>query len=577
MKRPFNAPDEFVVGFFKSTQSLWQGFAKAAVAPGAAPASPDEAALEALSRRAQRLGLLQLDYLEKQTALWASAFGGTPAKAPAVVATDAGDRRFSAAEWRDNPTYSLLKQCYLLNARLIGDVVEAVDLEPRAKRRLRFYARQFVDLASPANFVATNPDVAKLAVETQGESLRTGLANLIADLDKGGVSITDETAFEVGRNVAVSKGAVVFENELFQLIQYAPLTETVASRPLVIVPPCINKFYILDLQPENSFVRFAVEAGLTVFVVSWRNPDASCDDLTWEDYVAIGAMKAIDLALVISQADKVNAIGWCVGGTILSCALAILRVHGDDRIASVTLLTTLLDYEDPGDLGVFVDEQGVVQREQTIGRRGIYPGAELAFVFQTLRANDLIWPNVINNYLKGKSPPPFDLLYWNADVTNLSGPMYAYYLRNMYLENNLRIPGRLTLCGTPVDLRRVDMPSYILGTQEDHIVPWCSAYRSTQLFGGPSQFVLGASGHIAGVVNPAKKNKRKFWIDGPLDGDAEDWLAGAREAPGSWWSHWLNWLNANRGESVPARVKLGAAGFPEVEAAPGRYVKARAK
>src|SRR5208283_2129884 len=240
----------------------------------------------------------------------------------------------------------------------------------RTARRLRFYARQFVDLASPANFVATNPDVAKLAVETQGESLRTGLANLIADLDKGGVSITDETAFEVGRNVAVSKGAVVFENELFQLIQYAPLTETVASRPLVIVPPCINKFYILDLQPENSFVRFAVEAGLTVFVVSWRNPDASCDDLTWEDYVAIGAMKAIDLALVISQADKVNAIGWCVGGTILSCALAILRVHGDDRIASVTLLTTLLDYEDPGDLGVFVDEQGVVQREQTIGQIG---------------------------------------------------------------------------------------------------------------------------------------------------------------------------------------------------------------
>ena len=310
--------------------------------------------------------------------------------------------------------------------------------------------------------------------------MRAGFANLLEDLKRGRISITDESAFEVGRNVAVSKGSVVFENELFQLIQYAPLTEKVAERPLVIVPPCINKFYILDLQPENSFVRFACEQGQTVFLVSWRNPDAELGHITWDDYVENGAIKAIEVGRAISGADKVNAVGWCVGGTILSSALAVLRARGDDSVASLTLLTTMLDFSDPGDLGVFIDEQGVSQREQTIGKGGIYSGGELGFVFQTLRANDLIWPYVVNNYLKGGAPQAFDLLYWNADGTNLPGPMYAWYLRNMYLENNLCKAGRLSMCGTPVDLGKIDMPSYIFGTQEDHIVPWKGAYRSTQ-------------------------------------------------------------------------------------------------
>jgi polyhydroxyalkanoate synthase len=398
---------------------------------------------------------------------------------------------------------------------------------------------------------------------------------LMEDLARGRISITDESAFEVGTNVATSEGSVVFENDVMQLIQYAPLTGKVASRPLLIVPPCINKFYILDLQPANSFVRFACEQGLTVFLVSWRNPDARLGHLTWDDYVEQGVMKAIDVAHEVSRADRINALGWCVGGTLLSSTLAVARARDDERVASLTLLTTMLDFEEPGDLGVFLDEASVTQREMTIGQGGIYPGAELGFVFQTLRANDLIWPYVVNNYLKGKTPPAFDLLYWNADATNLPGPMYAWYLRNMYLENNLRVPGRLSMCGTPVDLGRLDMPSYVLATQEDHIVPWQSAYRTTALVGGPCEFVLGASGHIAGVINPASKNKRSYWTGGQLGADPVQWLATADSRPGSWWTHWAQWIKALSGKPVPARRKLGNATHEPIEPAPGRYVKVR--
>jgi polyhydroxyalkanoate synthase len=565
MNSPFNMPDEYVQGFFKAGQSLLQAMTPLAGSTGA-PASPSPAG---------PLAQLQLNYLQQQLALWARMMS-SPGGSEPVVASERGDRRFNAAEWRDNPAYSLLKQSYLLNSRLFTDVVEAADLDPATKHKLRFYTRQFVDAMSPANFAATNPDVLKAALESQGASVKAGFENLLADMRKGGLTITDESAFEVGKNVAVSEGAVIFENELFQLIQYAPLTDQVASRPLVIVPPCINKFYILDLQPENSFVRFAAGQGQTVFLVSWRNPDASCGHVTWDDYLAQGAMKAIEVALAVSGADKVNAVGWCVGGTILASALAVMRARGDESVASMTLLTTMLDFRDPGDLAVFIDEQGVAQREQTIGQGGIYAGAELGFVFQTLRSNDLIWPNVINNYLKGKSPEAFDLLYWNADATNLPGPMYAWYLRNMYLENNLRLAGKLTMCGTPVDLGNIDMPSYVLATQEDHIVPWRSAYQTTQLVGGKSQFVLGASGHIAGVINPASKNKRSYWTGGKQGDDPQAWLDGATETPGSWWNHWIKWLAPMAGKTVPARRKLGDRKHPIIEAAPGRYVKARA-
>ncbi|MBU6256916.1 MAG: class I poly(R)-hydroxyalkanoic acid synthase [Burkholderiales bacterium] len=554
MATPFHLPDEFVQGIYKSGQSLLQGH------PLSAP-----------------LALAQARWLQQQTALWSGMLAAAAGKATEpVIAPDRGDRRFQAEDWRANPWYSLLKQNYLLNSRLLAEMVEAVDLDAKAKHKLRFYTRQFIDAMSPANFAATNPDALRLALETKGESVKAGLTNLLEDLQRGRVSITDETAFEVGRNVATSEGAVVFENELFQLIQYAPLTAQVASRPLLIVPPCINKFYILDLQPGNSFVRYACEQGQTVFLVSWRNPDAELARTTWDDYVELGAKRAIDTARAISGADKVNVLGWCVGGTILASTLAVLRARGDQSVASLTLLTTMLDFSDVGDLGVFIDEQGVAARERTLGQGGIYPGRELGAVFQTLRANDLIWANVVSNYLEGKAPAAFDLLYWNADATNLPGPMYAWYLRNMYLENNLRVPGRLTIGGTPVDLGRIDVPSFVLATQGDHIVPWRSAYGTTQLVGGESRFVLGASGHIAGVINPASRNRRSYWTGGPQGEDAQAWLAGATETPGSWWTHWMQWLAPQAGKPVAARRKLGNAKHKPIEPAPGRYVQVRA-
>jgi polyhydroxyalkanoate synthase subunit PhaC len=571
MNRPFNMPDEFVDGFAKAGVSLWRSLGWI---PGADRDDPKfGSALSASSRIVE----LQADHLMRMYQLTEHVI-----KSAAGVQTEAaleparGDRRFNATEWRDDSLYSLLKQAYLLNSRYYVDFVEALDLEEKEKNRLRFFTRQLVEAMSPTNFIATNPDVIRLATDTDGQSLKAGFDNLVADLGKGNLTITDESAFEVGKDVAASRGAVVFENDLFQLIQYEPATEEVAARPLLIVPPCINKFYILDLQPANSFVRFAVEHGMTVFVVSWRNPDASCGHFGWDDYVEHGAMRAIAISRSISGADRVNVVGWCVGGTILASALAILRTRGDESVASVTLLTTMLDFREPGDLGVFVDEEGVRQREQTIGKGGIYRGAELGFVFQTLRSKELIWPNVINNYLKGKPPERFDLLFWNADVTNLPGPMYCWYIRNMYLENNLRVPNRLTICDTPVDLGRVDLPAYVLATLEDHIVPWRSAYRTTGLLGGDIRFVLGASGHIAGVINPASKNKRSYWVSADRCDDPAAWLAGADEKPGSWWNDWMAWLKPWAEERLPARTQLGSNRYPPGEAAPGRYVKAKA-
>jgi polyhydroxyalkanoate synthase subunit PhaC len=573
MNSPFLPQDDYTRSLIKAGQTLMQALMGAQ--PQAASSEGTRLAEVARSQPAQAMAELQLDYLRQQMTLWSQSSTGSLG-GDAIAPPERGDRRFAASDWHDKPAYNLLKQNYLLNSRFLTSLTEAADLDEATRQRLRFYMRQFIDAMSPANFPATNPDVLKLAVETRGESLRAGLDNLQADLRKGGITITDESAFDVGRNVATTEGAVVYENDLFQLIQYAPLTDKVATRPLVIVPPCINKFYILDLQPENSFVRFAVSQGHTVFLVSWRNPDASAGHLTWDDYVEHGAIKALNVALEITGADQANAVGWCVGGTILASALAVLSARGDDSVASMTLLTTMLDFVEPGDLGVFIDEQAVRAREVAIGSGGIYPGAELGFVFQTLRANDLIWPNVINHYLKGKTPEAFDLLFWNADSTNLPGPMYAWYLRNMYLENNLIVPDKLKVAGESLDLGRIQVPSYVLATQEDHIVPWRSAYRTTQLVSGRCQFVLGASGHIAGVINPASKNKRSFWTGGEETADADAWLSSATETPGSWWPHWAKWLAPQAGQQVPARSKPGNRKYRVIEAAPGRYVKVRA-
>lgn len=495
--------------------------------------------------------------------------GETPAP---VVVPEPDDRRFRAPEWR-HPYFDYLVQHYLLRARALEALAKTAHLEPHTRRKLLFFLRQAIDAMSPANFAWSNPEALKLAFNTRGESLARGLKNLAADLDRGLVSTTDPQAFEVGRNLAVTPGAVVFENELFQLIQYHPATEKVYEYPLLIVPPCINKYYILDLQPENSFIRHVVSQGHTAFIVSWRNMPAAMGHITWDDYIERGVLKAIAVASAACGVEKINALGFCVGGTLLASGLAVMRARGADPVASLTLLATMLDYCDTGDLSVFVDEAYVKRREQDFAAGGVLPGLELARTFASLRANDLVWNYVVHNYLKGQTPPPFDLLHWNADSTNLPGAMYVYYIRNMYLENNLRVANRLSMCGTPVDLGRLDMPAYVLATREDHIVPWKTAYASARLLTGKIDFVLGASGHIAGVVNPASRNRRNHWIQGQLHEDPERWLEAAESRPGSWWLHWSTWLAQHGGIKVPARTRLGGERGTEIEPAPGRYVK----
>jgi polyhydroxyalkanoate synthase len=508
-------------------------------------------------------------YYREQLALWQAFMnpqdGQSPPPPPA-------DRRFRAPEWQE-PYYSYLAHSYLLSARWLEELTAAAKLDEHPRRKLDFFTRQMIDSMSPANFPWTNPEAIRLASETGGDSISRGLKNLAADIERGLVSMTDESAFEVGRNLAITPGAVVFENDFMQLIQYAPQTAEVHARPLVMIPPCINKYYILDLQPDNSFVRHAIGAGHTVFMVSWRNMPPEMGHATWDDYLEQGVMRALSVARDISGSEQVNALGFCVGGTLLASALAVLRARGENPVASLTLLTTMLDFSDTGELSVFIDEHYVLAREAEFAQGGLLRGRELARTFASLRANDLVWPYVVNNYLKGRSPEAFDLLYWNSDSTNLPGVMFKYYVRNTYLENRLRVPGLLTMCGTPVDLRRVDMPAYLLAAREDHIVPWRTAYASTGLLGGPVRFVLAASGHIAGVINPAARNKRNYWTRDSQAPEADAWLEGATAVPGSWWTHWTAWLEPHGGGFIPAPVAAGNTGYPPIEPAPGRYVK----
>ena len=517
---------------------------------------------------------IQNRYYRRQLELWAAyaqPHAGAPAPGPAEP--EHSDRRFRAPEWRKQPYFEYLARSYLVTGEWLRETVDRTKLEPHSKKKLDFFTRQFIDAMSPANFAWSNPEALKLAAETDGVSVRQGLLNLTADLDKGMISMTDESAFEVGRNLAISPGSVIYENEFMQLIQYRPTTASVFERPLVMVPPCINKFYILDLQPENSLVHYAVEQGHTVFMVSWRNMPLAMGRSTWDDYLEHGVMKALSVAAEACGTKQVNALGFCVGGTLLGAALAVLRARGDDSVASLTLLATMLDFSDTGELSVFVDEAYVKKRERDFADGGILHGRELAITFASLRANDLIWNYVVNNYLKGRTPDPFDLLYWNGDSTNLPGAMYAYYVRNTYLENNLKVPGKLTMCGVPVDLGKVDMPTYVLATREDHIVPWRTAYASTGLLGGRIEFALSASGHIAGVINPASKNRRNYWLNPADDRDPERWLAAATPHQGSWWPHWARWLEEFGGARVPARSEAGGGKYGEIEPAPGRYVK----
>jgi polyhydroxyalkanoate synthase len=537
---------------------------------------------------------LKNDYMAQMGLLWTDFMTG---KTPQL-----NDRRFAASAWRENPLSAYHVAAYLLNSKFLTAMAEAVEATPHQKSKLRFAVSQMIDAMSPANFLATNPEAQQTLIDTKGESLSKGLANMLADIQKGHISLSDESAFEVGRNVATTPGTVVYENALFQLIQYAPATPTVHRRPLLMVPPCINKFYILDLQPENSLVRYAVEQGNTVFLVSWRNADQSLGQTTWDDYTEQGVIEAIHIVQDIAKQEQMNVFGFCVGGTLVGTALAVLAARGEKPAASVSLLTTFLDFSDPGVLGVFIDETQVGLREQALAKGGLMPGRDLASTFSSLRPNDLVWNYVQSNYLKGKEPPAFDLLYWNSDSTSLPGPMFCWYLRNTYLENNLKEPGKVTVAGQKVDLSVIDAPAFVYGSRDDHIVPWQSAYASLHLLNGgkpgANRFVLGASGHIAGVINPASKKKRSYWISGgagaaasetaaPAKGrkktkpaatvpDAGAWMAGATEHAGSWWPEWAAFLAEHGGDDIKAPAKAGNARYAAIEPAPGRYVKVRA-
>jgi polyhydroxyalkanoate synthase len=460
------------------------------------------------------------------------------------------------------------------------EMVEAVQGDEKMRARLRFAVEQWIDASAPSNYLALNPEAQKKALDTKGESLTQGLNQLLGDLKQGHVSQTDESLFEVGRNVATTEGAVVFENELFQLIEYKPLTAQVYDKPMLFVPPCINKFYILDLQPDNSVIRYTVEQGHRLFVVSWRNPTDDMAATTWDDYIEKAVLKAISVTQEITGAKTLDMLGFCVGGTILSTALAVLAARGEHPAASLTLLTTLLDFSNTGILDIFVDEGSVRLREMTIGPQapqgpGMLRGKELAATFSFLRPNDLVWNYVVGNYLKGETPPPFDLLYWNSDSTNLPGAMYCWYLRHTYLQNQLKVPGALTVCGEKIDLGAIQAPVYLYASREDHIVPWDSAFQSTKIFRTPRRFVLGASGHIAGVVNPPAKKKRNYWTSDAAADTAEAWLAGATSHPGSWWTDWSDWLAQHAGKKKAAPKAFGNRTHKAIEPAPGRYVKAK--
>lgn len=524
-----------------------------------------------------RLQQLQSDYSREAMQLLQQA-------TQAASGIELKDRRFSSEAWKNTPVYTYTAAWYLLNARYLQELVDSIETDQKTRERIRFAVQQWTAAASPSNFFALNPEAQKTLLESNGESLRQGVMNLLSDMQRGKISQTDESRFGVGKNLAMTEGSVVFENPLMQLIQYKPRTATVHERPLLIVPPCINKYYILDLQPENSLVAHALDSGHQVFLISWRSADQSIADKSWDDYIGDGVLAAINTTRQISGREQINTLGFCIGGTLLATALSVAAARGEHPAASMTLLTAMLDFGDTGVLDIFVDEAHVQMREQTIGGKngtapGLMRGLEFANTFSFLRPNDLVWNYVVDNYLKGRTPMPFDLLYWNSDSTSLPGPMYCWYLRNTYLENKLREPGALTTCGEKVDLSSIDVPTFIYGSREDHIVPWETAYASVPLLTGPRKFVLGASGHIAGVINPPAKKKRSYWSvagdDNTLPENPDDWLEAATETPGSWWPEWTSWLDQFGGKKVKPAAQAGSADFPVIEPAPGRYVQER--
>ena len=497
-----------------------------------------------------------------------------------VIAPAKQDKRFKDEAWTENWLFDHMKQQYLLLSRCVESSVRGVKgVDPHAHHKAQFYTRQFINALSPTNFALTNPSVLDATVETHGENLLNGYRNFVEDLERGAgrlsLKMSDLAAFKFGENIANSPGKVVFQNELMQLIQYAPSTPAVQRRPLLIVPPWINKFYILDLKPKNSFIKWCVEQGQTVFVISWINPGAELADKSFSDYLLEGPLQALNAIKKATGESEVNVIGYCIGGTLVASTLAYMAATNDRRIASATLFTSLLDFSDVGDISVFIDEDQLQLADEHMNRLGYLEGRHMAEAFNLMRENDLIWFFVINNYLLGRRPAAFDILYWNSDATRMPARMQSYYLRNMYLKNVLKNAGGINLANVPIDLRKINVPLYFLSTREDHIAPWRSTYAGTQLVSGPVRFILGASGHVAGVINPPSANKYGYWTNEKLSAEPETWLKGATYHEGSWWTDWAAWIGSHGNGQVPAR-QPGSGKLAAIEDAPGSYVKVRA-
>jgi polyhydroxyalkanoate synthase len=553
---PFTIPDPGIVGnaFFEMTQKLL--------------ANPE--------KLMQAQATFWHDYFNMWQVASRRALGEDVEPA---IAPDPGDKRFKEPEWADNAIFDFIKQSYLLTSRSLYHLFTNVDgLDKKTAEKVDFYTRRITDAMSPTNFALTNPQVIRATFESGGENLINGLSNLLEDLNRGKgrlhIKMTDMDAFKLGKNIATTPGKVIYQTELMQLIQYTPSTEQVFERPLLLVPPWINKFYILDLQPKNSFVKWAVEQGFTVFVISWVNPDEELAETGFENYLSQGTLAALDAIEKATGVANVNCIGYCIGGTLLFSTAAYLAAKQDDRIASVTGFTTMLDYEKVGELSVFIDDEQFAHVDKGMEEKGYLEGFHMAGVFSLMRANDLIWAFVVRNYLLGQAPFPFDLLYWNADSTRMPKAMHSFYLRNMYLHNKLKDPGSLNFLGQPIDLGKIKTPVYFLSAKEDHIAPWSSTYAGTQLVGGPVTFVLGESGHIAGIINPPQAGKYSYWTNEKLPKSPDKWAKDASQHEGSWWLHWLEWVKQHSGPQVPARIP-GDGALAPLEDAPGSYVRVR--
>jgi polyhydroxyalkanoate synthase len=521
-----------------------------------------------------KLAEMQTKMFWDHVALWQSSLLRMLGReVPSVAEAAKGDNRFRDAGWQDQFLFDYIKQSYLIAARHLHDAVASIEgLPEETSKKVNFYTRQYIDALSPSNFALTNPQVLRETLNSGGQNLLKGLNNLLADIERGGIRMADEKAFKLGVNIATTPGKVVFQNELMQLIQYAPSTETVFKRPLLVIPPWINKYYILDLLEKNSFVRWAVEQGHTVFVISWVNPDGRYAGKTFENYMFEGPLAALDAIGQATGENEVNVIGYCLGGTLLGATLAWMAQKGDLRAASATFFASLLDFSIPGELGVFIDDAQVENLERRMQERGYLEGSEMAATFNMLRANDLVWSFVVNNYLLGKDPFPFDLLYWNSDSTRMPAKMHGFYLREMYLANRLKDPGGITLGGVPIDLRKIVIPAYFVSPLEDHIAPWKSTYKGARILCGPTRFVLGGSGHVAGIVNPPSAKKYGYWTAAELPESADEWQAGASRSEGSWWIDWQAWIAGLNGpDRATARVP-GTGALQALEDAPGSYV-----